>query len=225
MWGEFASQSHSDLKRKTNFCRNGCPARTRTSINGIRIRCLTIRRRGNGGGHLGGVLRQVKLTRRHVPGSACRARPETLRYMSSTRHAARRRENISDWYSWRNSIRRRRSARRGRASGGDASPRPVASLHRRATPLASAQKQARMEAQKQAQPAVGQPAVGQPAVGQPASGQNHPPPPRPCRQQKQPAPLQHRCPTIPRANPGKSRCRFTVRPMPRSISAPTTAAC
>lgn len=26
----------------------GCPARTRTSINGIRNRCLTIRRRGNG---------------------------------------------------------------------------------------------------------------------------------------------------------------------------------
>ena len=39
---------------------SGCPARIRTSINGVRVRCLTIRRRGKRAGHLCGATPKVK---------------------------------------------------------------------------------------------------------------------------------------------------------------------
>jgi hypothetical protein len=88
-------------------------------------------------------LRQarVKATRRPSVGRACPAPTGTLGYVSSTCRASPRRENISDMQTWRNPIRRRRSARRGQASGRDSAPRHAASPPSRVQPPASAQNQ------------------------------------------------------------------------------------
>lgn len=40
--------------------KDGCPTRIRTSIDGVRVRSLTIRRSGNGAAHLEGGWRRVK---------------------------------------------------------------------------------------------------------------------------------------------------------------------
>lgn len=48
------------LPANQNVFGTGCPARIRTSIDGIRIRSLTFRRRGSEGAQLGGAGGGVK---------------------------------------------------------------------------------------------------------------------------------------------------------------------
>ena len=60
MRGEHREKSNNSLDVKCLVHGGGCPARIRTSIDGIRIRSLTIRRRGNEGGQIVGAIARVK---------------------------------------------------------------------------------------------------------------------------------------------------------------------